>query len=84
MRSVLLAGLLLPLTLAFAAHAQDAVSSPVCGLINFAFCPQPAAPPPPLPDPNEPHAEQPRALPPHAEAPVRHKRTHRHAARATG
>ena len=46
---------------------NTAIPSPVCDLINFGFCPQPAPPPPAFPDANAAAAAAPAqvALPPH-------------------
>lgn len=60
MRHVLFAGvLLLYVSPAMAQRftrisgPNDSVPSPICDLVNFGFCPQPASPPRALPDPNE-------------------------------
>lgn len=54
---------------------NTAISSPVCDIINFGFCPQPAPPPPPFPDPNAAAADD--AAAPAAVASPRHRRGHR-------
>lgn len=54
---------------------DTAISSPVCDIINFGFCPQPAPPPPPFPDPNATAVDD-RAAPP-ATGPARHRHGHR-------
>lgn len=54
---------------------NTAIPSPVCDIINFGFCPQPAPAPPPFPDPNATAVDD--AAPPAAVAPPRHRRSHR-------
>ena len=84
MRRFLLATLLLvPLAPASAqtftplSGPNTPVPSPICDLVNFGFCPQPAPPPPDLPDIAARDAvAPPRPLPPPPR--VRHHRVHHH------
>lgn len=54
---------------------DTAIPSPVCDVINFGFCPQPASPALSLPDPNEVAVRRPAPAP--APMPRRHRRTYR-------
>lgn len=54
---------------------NTAIPSPVCDIINFGFCPQPASPPPPFPDPNVTAVGT--APAPAMIDPARHRRSHR-------
>jgi hypothetical protein len=58
---------------------NDPIPSPVCDIINFGFCPQPAPPPPDYPDPHAVPVTMREPLPPPPHAMMRHHhRMHRH------
>ena len=58
------------------------VPSPICDIVNFGFCPQPAPPPPVLPDPEADAVPPPRPLPPPPA--MHHRRRHAHHAASVG
>ena len=60
---------------------NDAIPSPVCDLINFGFCPQPAPPAPPFSDPDAAALRPAASVPPPV---LPHRRLRRHVRRLNG